>query len=693
MVKRKKNISVVFSKTKKYSLSFDWKYEFIMMFFLASGITYVAYKVFFLFAPVIWSWYPPISAHDFAEPILCRIFVELGQQDGLEPYILVGLVLAVLLLTDVAIKWLKYRENGVRLMVWVLTAILSTILLGSVKFIPPYSGQELYYNTPLISQTTITSVSKIILSIAISALCITAFFLEKMHTKIIIFIISLFLIPICFIPVQSISIFDYTTILIPAQRLLHGFSLSQIFFLYDILHSAIAYFWMVLNWDLNTIQIVPRLAYYIFLVGLLAFSLSLLKTRRLSFLLVVSMVLFKIYATTGDIAFVFQGSPLRFDWWLIVCILIYWKGIYHWSIGLALCFLLIIHRLFGIFYSAGYIMIVVYIVFYNIQENGFNSEYLRSSIKALIPNILILLCSIFVNIFIYGDVRVDNIAVMRGANMGMTKISSTSFYWYVPIILAFTFALISRNSKNKVISSSYAHTGLFVLIAAVFNSIYFFGRSEEVNIMSIIEPVIFSLFIAFDIIERQYDFVHNTKQLSFILYVKKSVVYVLPIIFISLGAFYYRNHICVKSQVQLSNMISGRYIYPMELSSPTLGMPQRYPAFPMSLSVEQFKSIVRTITNNSEKVCFFSFYNSDFWYYYYSGYKSPTSSILQFYFLKKDLIPALQKLLDQKCDIVFDQVVKLPNGQYDVGVYAEIIPMLRYDQMTEQNGFMSISKK
>jgi hypothetical protein len=257
----------------------------------------------------------------------------------------------------------------------------------------------------------------------------------------------------------------------------------------------------------------------------------------------------------------------------------------------------------------------------------------------------------------------------RKYGIGMLPISKDSFYWYVPVILSSLFVLLFFYRQK--LGVKYFATGIFVILLGISNSMYFFGRSHENNILNISAILILALFILFDILFSTVTEIkvkpakakRNTARPFPSL--KKGMMLSLPLLLIFFTGFFYSARIYDKFNQKVENLGKGQYMYPL---------------LPNPIDI----TTIRQLTNNSPKVYFLDFY-SDFYYYYYGGYTpmgyfSPCAS----WVFKNDLTGFLQTLLDDQYFIVVDK--------NRIEIQNESLQQLKYNKSEEKNSFIAISK-
>jgi hypothetical protein len=81
--------------------------------------------------------------------------------------------------------------------------------------------------------------------------------------------------------------------------------------------------------------------------------------------------------------------------------------------------------------------------------------------------------------------------------IGFLPIARQSFYWYLPVVFALIFFLGRRN--RDLFPEKYLHISWLLVLLAIGNSLYFFGRSHEHNIINIAGSLVFCLFVFLDL--------------------------------------------------------------------------------------------------------------------------------------------------------------------------------------------------
>ena len=230
--------------------------------------------------------------------------------------------------------------------------------------------------------------------------------------------------------------------------------------------------------------------------------------------------------------------------------------------------------------------------------------------------------------------------------------------------------------KNKL-SVIYFNTGLLIIYFAIGNSLYFFGRSHEHNILNIATPLLLVIFLLFDLIANEANPVpqapaakstkgkkeaQQSNPLQSIHKVRAILHTAIPVLFIAGAAYYYSDKIGYKLKIQYKNFKKSHYFYPLD--------------------VPQDLAILKKITNNSDKLYFLNFWE-DFMYYYYGNYKpvgyfSPCVTNI----LKKDLISLMQSLINKGYYIVIT----------DTKSTREFFHELKYNKVVSEGSYIALSQ-
>lgn len=419
---------------------------------------------------------------------------------------------------------------------------------------------------------------------------------------------GLLLLPCCFIATSSISGIDYAYIFFPALKILQGTPVFDIYFQYDLFLALIATIWIKLGFPLGELQSAGQLSYVIALGAVFFISQKLFRRNFLSVILLIVLVLIRIYASTWDIIFHFQATPLRLDLWLIVFVIIWLKGPFHVLTGFACGLLIFWHRNFGIIHTIAYVQLLLLLSF--IQYTQYSKrlpskQRIQILIKQLLPNLLIILAFYIAFSLLFRNENANAASYYQKIGIGFLPMSNDSFFWYYMTIFPIAFILLYH--MREQVCEKYLVMGFFVLFCTIGNCIYYFGRSHDGNLFNISISLIFLLFYVFDLVDR---LLFQSDEVSWIMtLLKKRLVPFMAILLTSLVTFTYAGQITAKVSKQFDTVLSG-HIHHSD------------PFAPQQPEIINILQIVKNITRDSANVQIFD-ENSEkeFLLYFYGNYK------------------------------------------------------------------------
>jgi len=591
---------------------------------VSAAISCIFYHLFYHYAPVFW------GMNSKVDPAVLTpwIYYQMWNRDGIEVYVLYGLMFAVLASVYCFWKllcWFKTKQ----IRFWLLVALIPAALyyLKLIGFHPP-AGTVPGANT---------SLGFLLLIIVITALL---GWLEAFNKKLAVIAVGLVSLPVFFISAKtvcrSVYWFDTSYIFTPALQLLHGVKLTDLYFQYDVLLSLIAALWLKLGIDPALFQRLGQGTLYLLIVGIYLFSRRFFVNKYLSIPLFIVLVLLREYASLWDPTSIPQTIPLRLDLWFILLILVYARGAAHWSVGLAAGVFVLLHRAFGLIYAASYFQLIAllfaldFIPALMMGKTGVSpGETAKKHFFANLPNVSIVAVCFALNLLLLGwDNEKCGVMIIQQLGIGFLKIERLSFYWYAPILFGALFVLLI--SRRKVLPERYFTTGLFLVLLSLGNSLYFFGRSSEGTLLVISGSFVLCLFMFLDLSASSPTATERPLW-------RRLCVMALPYICVLFVASYYSENIIARARVQYENLKKRQLIYAH--TRPDL-------------------SEVKKITRGSQKLYFMvaptlndlgeGFMEGDFLYYYYGDYV-PVGfwSPYQTWLVTKDLAVFLQDLLDK----------------------------------------------
>lgn len=587
---------------------------------LALSVAGLCYYCYFLLAPWIWSRNIPFNPADITPWILEWTH----EHDGIEIYALY-ILMFVNSISAVALSWCLGNLTGKRTQIITATLCISVscVYCAAIGFTPPMSNIAgtapfpVHLNTLFIMAVVFSFVALLYYLQQHSSLWPTA-------------AVFIVLVPACFIATEPISWDDYTFIFTPALRLLKGAAIRDIYFQYDLLPSLFAAIWMKIGVDLNTFQVLGQAGYYAAIMGVFLLSKKLFYKKDLAFFLVTALILGRLYASPMDIVSCFQVTPLRLDFWLPLLVIANYRGPYHWSVGLVCGLFLLLLKTFGIIYTLAYIQLLITLFAINYSDERKTKtvgKCLREFMnRCWLPVAIIVLFACTSSVLFRNSEFGSYSGYYQKIGIGFIQISSKSFYWYVPALFSMVIILLFK--MRAFVSSNYLASGFLLTYCAIGNSIYFFGRSHEHNILNIAIILIFLLFFLIDLIARILNKGSDNNASVARLYPYSRIAAAIAVL--SVIVVFYSDTILKKVETQFRNVREGQLIYPHNFGeNPLLGNMQA----------------IRQITNNSCKVYFVSFF--DFDCYYYGGY-TPVGYCNPYktWIFTADLIRFMQGLLD-----------------------------------------------
>lgn len=594
--------------------------ELFLLALLAISVSGLCYYFYYLIAPWVWSKNMPFNPASITSWKVCFV----SEHDGIEIYALYVLMFINCGIAA-ALAGLMSRLTGKmpQRVILSLCMVVACFFVASIGFTPPMNT---FTYTALFSGLL---KSLTILAVVLSLIALL-YYLQQRSGLLAAAAVAMVLIPVCFIAVGPISWDDYSYIFAPALRLLNGAAIHDIYFQYELLPSMLAAAWMKLGWDLNSFQILGQAAYYFALLSVFLLSGKLFHKKELAVFLVAALILGRIYASPAEVVACFQVTPLRLDLWLPLLAAVYYYGPFHWSVGLICGLLLVLLKNFGIIYSMAYIQLLLTLLAISCFES--DKKALGQTIAAFgrrcFSPIIIVVCFGMLSHLLFKNAEFGNYAgYYQKIGIGFIKIAANSFYWYVPALFSVVLILLFR--MRTLVSPAYLNCGLLLTYCAIGNSIYFFGRSHEHNILNIAIVLLFLLFFMFDLISRFVNDKGNNNS-GFCLVRRYGAVWASAVVICVITLSYAQN-IEKKVAVQFINSKKVQLIFPST-------------EFDQKIFAAYLDKI-KILTNNSRKVYFID--TADFNLYYYGGY-APVGycNPFQTWIFKRDVDRFLQGLLD-----------------------------------------------
>ncbi len=583
------------------------------IFLVSSFAAYLFYALFYFYSPLIWSVYTQLPLQEFTT---WSRWALIEAHDGVEVFVLYPLVFLIIAAAcGVHALLLKARGWAFKLGSWVMIAAGALMYYRAVGFLPPVFDPRV----DILGMVFIVSI------VAVSVL-LARYMGRSLVLKI---LAGVLLFCVCLVPTRWFIIgCDYLYIFTPALRTMHGIPLRETFFQYDYLISFVVMGWMQLKLPMSLFHLVGGLSFFVLIIGLYHLARKYFMHQWLALYLAVAVMVIRIYADATEPGIFPQAAPLRLDWWLLIAVLGWWKGFRHWTVGLCLGFLLIYHHAFGMIYALSYAFFVfILFVIEKVEKKISWREDLVKYVTGYGINFCFMAGAVLIYQCFYAPQGIQAAFMYQQYNIGFLPIARGSFFWYVPVMFSCCALVLWRN--RKALSEKYFQMTVMLIVFAVGNSFYFFGRSHETNVIKISAILCFVLFALLDMLhaECQQSLTSKTKR------------WAVPVIVLALliGVSYaYSGRAVDRIKAQVANLLHGPY--------------EDHSAFPMNIPS------VSAATQGSSKITFLSILN-DFDHYYAMGITPPHYySFTNAWLLKKEYIDFLNDQLSKGYFLVMPSV-------------------------------------
>jgi hypothetical protein len=281
-------------------------------------------------------------------------------------------------------------------------------------------------------------------------------------------------------------------------------------------------------------------------------------------------------------------------------------------------------------------------------------------VRELAPALLWIGAGLLASRLVAGAVVSDAVLTYQRLGIGMTRISPDSFYWWIAAMLAATgwlaFSLWNRLPQKR------AGAALFAVALAIGNSIYFFGRSHENNLLNISAVLLLCTFLGMDLAQEAW---HDRPQ--GIRWTLKAA----PWLVLAFVAFFYSGKLINNAHTQAARVLRN--------------LPPKRPEDPGIIACAEIDAVAK-----DRRVFVFSAF--DYWVYERCGYVPP--GYVQPLFLlplRGKLIEQANQLLDAGYKIVVPKADKTQSGyNFD---FADIRPDLREIELAETPHYLLYSRK
>ena len=441
--------------------------------------------LFFLLSQWLWHFAVPVDAAD----LLPWVRWAMVDRDGLEPYALLAFALVQIVATGFGFVLLARATPR-----W--QAAIAGLLLIAV-------GLFAYHLPPQPPLPAIDPSPRQVRLVVAGSL-LAAFLLARSVRRSVgaPALLAAMLFPICFLATGASSNINMSCVLAPALRLAHGVSPRAMYIQYDLLPSLLAMGWTALGASPLTFWFVCAATYYALLIGLFVIARRMFSRPQLAGPMVLAIVLVRMYAAMGDASALPQVTPLRLDLWTLPLAAALAAGLRRWPVGLVLGLLFVLLRGMGELYLGSYALALVGDFWARryatpADERAPLLADARLALRETAPSLALIALAMLIARLIFGSFGSQGLALYSRLGVGMLRVAPTSFYWWLlPLTGAVGWLAFARRSSLSPRRAEAAILAVGLLIA---NSIYFFGRSHEHNLINTGAAFLFSLFLALDL--------------------------------------------------------------------------------------------------------------------------------------------------------------------------------------------------
>jgi hypothetical protein len=445
-------------------------------------LTWMLRLLFFHYAPQIWAMQADVPLQDITPWTRWAM----QERDGAEPPVLLALILLLTVLTVLSMQLLKRIPQDLR------NGVVIVCLTTSVLFALDVPLRAPNWETGRIWWQVLEAEAGIFLAVFVARWAARK---RGLHI-----VLGLALIPVCFLAVSLPSHVDLACILAPALKLRLGFSPVQIYMQYDYLLTLLAVGWRYVGGDPFAFSRVTQGSFFLLLVASFLLARRMFEEKRFAGMLLVALCAVRVYGIVPDANFFPQVTPLRIDLWVLLLAPALIFGLRHWSVGLAAGLIYFFARSFGFLYLGSYALalLVDFLVRHaDAQERIPLWREIAAYVRPMTVGLVFVGTGLLAVRWVFGAAISDAVLMYRRLGIGMMRISPDSFYWWIAPALAATGWLLF--ALRGVIGQRRTGASFFLLALGIGNSIYFFGRSHEQNLLNISAPLLFCVFLGMDL--------------------------------------------------------------------------------------------------------------------------------------------------------------------------------------------------
>jgi len=450
---------------------------------VAFALTLGLHWLFFHFSERIWALREDVSI----ESITPWARWAMQDRDGAEPQVLLLLILILVALTIAAINLMGRVSAASRRIAAV------SCLIGTEIFLV---FEPLYLPVKQIDREWL-HILVVVGGVLLAALAVQWAGRRSATNG----LLLLLLIPVCFLTAspQSLSP-DLAAILAPALRLRSGAPLHDIYFQYDLFPSLIAMGWRWLGADPAMFSFCTRTSYFLLLSGCFLLARRLFADPRLAALLLVALFAVRVYGSIYEANASPQVTPIRVDLWILLLAAALYFGLEHWVVGLTTGLVFFFLRGFGLLYVGSYALALTADFCARraaLPQPPALLEDIAASLRRVMPSLVLVVAGIGAARLAFGSFIPDAMVAYHRLGLGMMRIAPSSFYWWIAPGIAIAAAAAFRS--RQFLPEKRVQAALFALALAIANSIYFFGRSHENNLINISASLLISFFLGIDL--------------------------------------------------------------------------------------------------------------------------------------------------------------------------------------------------
>ena len=446
----------------------------VIFFLVSSAVTYGLYEVFYHYSSLIWSLNTTVPLSEWTYYVVWGAGP--GQRNGVQSYVLYVLMLLGIFLSLFFYLTILRIKVFLDKNLFILFLITLTLLTANFFKTVGFSLPDALVPSGHLKYVYISCM----LMLSLILPCLN----NKIHALSIFVVILLY--AVCIIPTNATMLTTSIYVFDPALRMIHGIPWKASFCQYDYFLSMVAAVWMKLRLPVCSFDIVELISYYSFLLVLFFFTRRYFINKVLSIYLIIILVIVRIYGIDGDIVLYLSQTPLRLDLWLLLLMVVHWKGIKHWFTGSLIGALIIFHHAFGVIYGLTYVLLVSILCAIDIMDKKNAArkvlgEYCHSY---FVNMLLVLMACLFYKIFFEPTTQAMTFILKYG--LGCVPIPVNSLYWYFPGMFAMVFYILWKNrpeqntpivGPNPGLTQEYFQTGVFMVLLAIGNSFYYYERS------------------------------------------------------------------------------------------------------------------------------------------------------------------------------------------------------------------------